>query len=754
MEGFSQVLPYSFTIFIGLFIVFGFIIGLIRGLKRSVVRLIWLIACIAVLLLTTTLITPAFMDMNISFLNLSYEGQSASTMKEYTALVLSATTKTPVSELGSTLNFAIAIASMFINSFIFAIMFFLLKLVSLPIYAIINKILFHDRNKSKKHILGSIVGAVSGLLVAMTFLTPITGYVELYNDVKKTFSDNPEYLDGLEDADEFIGLYQNDLGVKFINSIGLNKVQLFVFDTVSQANYSGTTFRLMKEKDDFLNVLPALLKAEKDAEANGKYDLNSLLPSLSSLFNSEIMRAAFVEISPVIKSKIQNVDLGSEEYSAQVKDLIIDVIDKLPTLENTKIQETLQTLADTATEIQKLSDKSDCDYEYIGSQIDKLIALDVVSGKKVNQLVYSVAKSFLNTVNEEDALYNISQNILNKLQTGVTSYRKEMSALNIVLDMKDMLTDEFDFTAKGAAFGAKIDELLGVKSEIIDKKFINDLLASTIDDYAKDTLSDDFKVYTDEIKNNLTKVTSYEDEFTYLGKLIDLSTADYSIENINKPDENGKTLGNKLDEIAPSVLVGTIPQSVIGKQLDTYAKSSENAKYKDILDAVKANYEIACEKSVVKGNKDGVTYSDITSAFDEMYKAITTAGSKIVGQTEFNTEITRTTEKELANLTQNMLLGENGTRLVAITVADDILAYIKEKPVLSATQKGKDLIKKLEIYKQYLMRTDNLNNEPYNSEENVFADKYGNHYSTDAEGFTRINRPFSYILEELQNLIS
>lgn len=752
MEGLSQVLPYAFTIFIGIFIVFGFIVGLIRGLKRSVARLVWLIACIVVLLFTTTLITPAFMNMDVSFMNLSYKGQSASTIKEYTGIMVSSMANTPIENLGTTLDFAIAIASMFINSFIFAIMFFLLRILSLPLYAIINKIFIHDRNKKKMRFFGSLVGAVSGLMIALTFLTPLAGYVSLYSDVKNILAETPEYADMLDDADEFIDVYNNDVAVRVLNSIGLNKVQLFLFDSVSQSKYKDSTFRLMKEKDNLIGALPALIKLDNSSDPDKKADLNDLIEPISSLFDSEIMKTAFIEFSPVIKEKVQEIDMGEEEYALQVKEIIIDLIDKLPELDKKTIQETLNVVASTAKEAEKISDDNkNCNYQFFGEQIDKLISLNVISDEKINNLMYSLAEKFLGSIKEDDEFYEISQNILSKLRAGVKSYGKEMSALSVVFEMTDMLNDEFDFTVNGAEFGAKIDELLVINAEIIDKEFIDDLLASAIDDYAKNSMSGDFGSYVNDIKANLKKVRFYEDEFSYLAKLIDLSSADYSIEKINTPDENGKTLGNKLDEIASSVLVGSIPLDVIGKQLDDYANSPENASYKDILDAVKTNYDTACANSVAKGKKDGVTYSDITSAFDEMYKAMTTAESKIVGKTEFTTDITKSTEDELAKLTQNMLLGENGTRLVAKTVADDILKYIDDKPFLSATQKGKDL---LETYKEYLSRSVNLENEPYNGEENIFADKNGIRTDCYSDGLARINRPFTYILEELQLLMA
>ena len=328
-----------------------------------------------------------------------------------------------------------------------------------------------------------------------------------------------------------------------------------------------------------------------------------------------------------------------------------------------------------------------------------------------------------------------------------------MSVFKIVFEMNDIVNDEFTFAENGKALGAKIDQLIAANSAIIDKQTVDDFLGSTIDRYVKDNLSGEFANYGDTIKNNLSLVASYENEFAYVAKLIDLSNADYSIENINSKDESGKTLGEKLDEISPSVLVGAIPLDVIGTQLDNYSASSDNAKYQDILDTVKANYKNVCDNAVAKGKADGYTYSDITAAFGELYKAVTDESSKVVGNTMFTSAYATQYEETLARLAKNIVLGENGTRKVAIAITDDITAFIDDKPLLATTSQGKAVKEKLAVYKQYLSRTSNLCKEPYADEGNVYADKDGNTFNADADNLMRVNKPFTFIAQKLKHFI-
>lgn len=832
----TSIMPYIFTLFIGFFVVIGFFLGMMRGLKRSVARLIWLAASVVLLIVTITAITPMFMTMDVSFLNLSVNGQNAATLKEYMALSLSSSMNVPVDELGKSLDFGIAIFSMIINSIIFALLFFLLKVLTWIPYVILNKILFHDRGKKKYRIAGGAVGLVSGLLVALTFLSPLAGYVAMYDDVSKVLSDT-EYADNLAETDEAVNAYKNDAVVKLLNSLGIDKYQLAIFNSVSKAKYGDTTFKLADEKDDIIKVLPAIIELSKNADSEEPTDFKKYVEPFVSLIDSNIFYTALVEFTPAICESLNKTDFGDNKMSLETKELMIEALNKLPELEKDRVKECLLAVADIATEAAKAEDVENCDFAKIGKQVDNLISLGFFSKEKINSLMVTAVESAIKSVDENSEVYDVLQKVIDKVKAGVnsyekeftafkkifgikdmldgdfsfetsgaelgakidellavnaeiidktlindmlrsaideyavsltdeftaytdkiknnldkiTSYEKEMSVFKIVFEMKNVVNDEFSFASDGTELGAKIDELLAANSAIIDRQTVNDFIGSTIDKYVKDNLSGDFASYSGTIKNNLSLVTSYENEFAYVAKLIDLSTADYSIENINDKDENGRTLGEKLDDISPSVLVGSIPLNVIGTQLDNYAASSENSKYSDILDTVKANYKNVCDNAVANGKTDGYAYSDITAAFAELYKAVTDKSSKVVGNAIFTSAFAAGYEETLAKLADNIVLGENGTRKIAIAIADDITAFIDDKPLLAATTQGKAVKEKLSVYKEYLARTGNLCKEPYTSETNVFADKDGNTFADDGDGRMRVNKPFTFIAEKLKS---
>lgn len=835
----TSIMPYIFTLFIVFFVVTGFFIGLIRGLKRTVARFVLLAASVILLIVTITAITPKIMEMDVSFLNLTVNGQTTTTFKEYSALSLASSMNVPVEELGSSNDFLLALFAMSISCFVFAILFFLLKILTLIPYAIFNKILFRDRGKKKYRIAGGIVGLISGLLVALTFLSPVAGYASLRDDLYKIEISGQKFNGTEGVVADFFDSYKNDIGIQLLKTFGIEKYPLVLFNATSKAKFADKTFSLADERDYIFKSIPVAIKIFGDSSISDQIDNELFVESLSTLMESNIFCTAIVEFTPLIRESVKKTDFGDDEIAVEVKELMVEALTKLPEIEKSKIKECLTAVADLATEAMKAEDPDNCNYAKLGRGVDKLIELGIFSEEKINSLVVKAVEKTVGGVNEESVVYDVLQKVLEKVKVGVnsyetefaafgkvfemkdlfegefsfaesgtelgakidetlaihaeiidkelindmlrnaiddyadeltddfatytdkiknnldniTSYEKEMSVLKIVFEMKDVVNDEFAFTASGTKLGAKIDELLAADSAIIDKQVVDDFLGSTIDKYVKDNLSGDFASYNETIKSNLTSVDSYEKEFDFVAKLIELSKADYSLENINDKGENGKTLGERLDEISSSVLVGSIPLNIIGKQLDNYADSSENAKYKDILDVVKKNYFDIRNNSTANGKADGYTYSDITAAFAELYDAMSTETSKVVGNTEFNAELATGYEAKLAKLADNIVLGEDGTRKVAIAVTDDILAFINEQYYAGLPQ-ATAIKEKLATYKAYLGRNTNLCEEPYASENNIFADENGNTYNEDADGLTRVNKPFTFIAEKLGELFN
>lgn len=754
MDNIQEYLQYSFTAIIGLFLVTGLLTGLIRGWKRALIRLGWLAACLIVLLCVTSLITPAFMNMDVSFLNLSYQGTSAKTLKEYITVVASTAFQSTPEELGGSVDYLVAIASMLLNGVIFVIMFFILKYATLVLYKIINAIFIHDKGEGKGRLLGGVIGLATGAFVSLTVLTPFAGYVSLYDAAADKLRNDPEYAEKFDQADKIVDYYKNDKLILFFDSLGLGKYQTEIFNAVSVSKYGDTTFKLADEADDLIDAIPAVIELCRTSDSENA-DYSETAKAVSALLESNIVYAGLKELSPVLSNMIQNRDFGEDETAQQLKSVIVEALDNIPNLEKEQLKDGLSAVSSVLSEVSAIgSESGEINYENAGAGLDKIIESGLVGKDKIADLASFACKKAFESITEEDDLYDAAQRIVSGFESGVDSYRTEFKAAGLLLSAKDVIDDDFDFSNDAAVLGAKIDETIACNAKIIDKDLINDFLRKSIDGFVADSLDGSFAGSVEKIKSNLDKDFSYAEEFDDVAKLMTLADNDFSIGNLSTPDESGKTLGQKLDEISDSVLVGTIPLDVIGNELDNYA--DENPDYETITSAMKENFKEVRKNSVAAGAENGYTYEQITNEFGKLYSSIETA-SKITGNDEFDAEKAATYEKTLDELQTNFIMGENGARALSAYVAKEVKNVIQSDVLLTLV--AAKICVKIDIYVGYLECEENLFTEPYVSDNDTFCDSnrsqedlLGNRYDGNSLKATRVNKPFTYIIELIDSL--
>jgi len=587
------MLGFIFTLIYALFILSGLVIGLIRGWKRSLIRLAWLIGSIILLFIVTGFVTPALLDVDISFLNLSIDGTSVSTIKQYATVIASqAIGSTPESLYGA-VDFIVALTSLFLNSFVFVILFFALKAITFVLFKIFNLIFIHDKGKKKGRLLGGLIGGVSGLLVALTILMPVAGYISLYGDVKKAFADDPEFSDSFAQSDEVIACYDNDPTVKIMRTIGLESFQVIIFDNVSASKYEDVTFRLTEEKNAFLKALPDIIELSRQKSEDGSVkDYAVVTDCISALIDSNLLYKGVTKLAPVIREKIESQDEPEDDTEKIVREALLNVLENVSAISKKDLKEGLTVISETIPLIQNADDDvKNLDFALIGNKVDRLIGCGIIGGKKVAELAAFGAEKAFGDLKEDDSLYPTAQQIINGFKNGVNSYETELGALGHIVKITDYLSEDpgkDDLEQHGEEIGECLDDAIACNAQIINKSLIDTFIVSLIDDAVVDSLKDTpFEDCVDTIKDNVRLRYSYREEFGYLAKLINVSEklgSDFSLEAINEPYSDGKTLGQKLDEIKPSVIVGELPVKVISKTVEDYG--NENPDFKSAADEI------------------------------------------------------------------------------------------------------------------------------------------------------------------------
>lgn len=146
----ADTISLGFNIALLVFVFFGVFWGLIRGLKKTVGRGLFLLVTSIILLFISMSLTRSLLNIKISA-NIVVEGtvnQTSVTIIEYLAYEIEDMIGKNVAEsFQSFINVIISLPILLINSFIYVLLFWLLKLLLLPINALINMLIFRRKKK-------------------------------------------------------------------------------------------------------------------------------------------------------------------------------------------------------------------------------------------------------------------------------------------------------------------------------------------------------------------------------------------------------------------------------------------------------------------------------------------------------------------------------------------------------------------------------------------------------------------------------
>ena len=176
--GINEIIALAISGLFLLFVVFGFLVGLIRGLKKTVIRAIWIIVIGVLLIFITTPIAVSLLKADITWIpGISGVLQGCASAQEFLAFTITQSIKgISAQDIEPIISFFTSIVAMFVSGILFLVFFILLKYLSLPLYWILN-IFIGKKKGSKRRLLGGAVGAILGVVIFTFISTPIVGYV-------------------------------------------------------------------------------------------------------------------------------------------------------------------------------------------------------------------------------------------------------------------------------------------------------------------------------------------------------------------------------------------------------------------------------------------------------------------------------------------------------------------------------------------------------------------------------------------------
>jgi len=336
----------------------GILWGFLRGLRKSWVRLvILLIACIITVFITKPIAEALVNNLKIS---------GGKTLGELIQDAISSSGLENILQSGSYFSDLINKLPIMIGSiFVFLIVFFILKYITLIIYAIVMS--FIPKTEKKRRGFGALTGLVSGLLIFFMIMVPVSGLIDSAQKVSdwsiEIDGGQKGLLDGVklggENAKTLIDNYQNSGLSGFSKLFGAGTG---IFNYITTQTIGGENKNLLGLIDDLskvVNLIDTLSKLQDFDFANSSIDemlnyLQSILGNLSDLppaMLDELAQAVGSQFGPEMNDVIEGVLNNLDSVQQDLADLhgILDGLEgnDLSTLSSDDADALLTTLSES-----------------------------------------------------------------------------------------------------------------------------------------------------------------------------------------------------------------------------------------------------------------------------------------------------------------------------------------------------------------------------------------------------------------------
>lgn len=358
-----------FSIIGALFLIVGILWGLIRGLKKSLFRGLWIFGVALLTYFLTPVISNALCNIDISaFASITIEGEEVTTVFETIRNILLKQEQIVeiINENPSLLPLLQQVVVLIINVFVFPILFWATKIVTYPIWAIISAIVFKKKQKTvingkhmlvkaKKHRLaGMALGLVAGIMVMVVTLMPVIGTINLIKKVDAVEYSASETGEGIISSNvdpeimEFVDAYSDSILGTALKYSGIEYLSNSMYEFLSTKKIDDQKVTLSRELELYVNLYNDLYNIQKTDFENLTQDsmsifLNSSENIVKRLFSSSLLKIAGKELIPYAVGFLEKNETFQEQVDsiniAVMKQLALDSLDKFRTTNVNELQQ-------------------------------------------------------------------------------------------------------------------------------------------------------------------------------------------------------------------------------------------------------------------------------------------------------------------------------------------------------------------------------------------------------------------------------
>ena len=344
------------SIALGVLILIGFLLGIWRSWKKSLIRLSLLIFSFVCAMLLSSKVSELLMDKYVDGLVISIFGQTIDIESIVGEVVGDLLTE------GSALTiFATAVLNIFLRLIAFLILFASFMIVTLIIYFIIVAIM-SGRQKSRsvgtlrtrgwERLIGGFVGVLGSLVVCLALFTPVFGIMNVCDKfLAQSNTENASafttsqicgkfYTESkeigqvesyLQKYDKLRKEYKSSFAGFMLTYTGMDALGKTTFNKLSTVTYKGLTVNFT---DECVNI-GSVYNIYKKSFVENKFNLaeEESVDAIQKIYSiakkSEVMKSVIVDIVPKMAGKWTNGEkfIGMElPVTGDAKELVVDLL--------------------------------------------------------------------------------------------------------------------------------------------------------------------------------------------------------------------------------------------------------------------------------------------------------------------------------------------------------------------------------------------------------------------------------------------
>ena len=585
---FITLMTYIILIFA---IVGGALKGFNRGLVRSSVRFGTLAVCIIIAGLISLPISRAIMKINVSFLQVEFNGEIATSMTDVVkALIYGIGDVEGLIESSPTLAALIdGLPVAMINLVVFSILIWIFRFLSWIIYIIIDRTAIKSskierqikkqkkaekkklkkgqvaavesqivlQQKPKRKWLGALIGGVQGFILIFLIMLPFTSLFGIVGDLEKSSNEsanvvvaestenenlNEKVIDLVkfnvgDNVISYFDSYNNSVATKILTLGGLDDV---IFDEITKVNTPNGSIKFRKELINFANVFDQTMEILNfSKEAKGWTDLNfdKAKTLIFNVLDTDLFNQLVPELAPyAIEKYIYPSEMfAAQEYSEQAKTEINNLLASYK--ENGFMKSFKSDLNDIFDVIVSVFNDGLFDEiysgEYSGSSILTYLKKD--NNKLLNQAVDAIYKSKLGQtvmtvgLNYSNQMLNENLSLEKKLLPYNSALLFEAKEKQSVKNIVGAILEAIDVVKESSEIENLSDDQIKIIANLLTQ-----LQNDTFKQYNNNTLEARENVVVD--KENLTATNGGPFSNLYI-TIVNHFVGEY-IENINYKNAN------------------------------------------------------------------------------------------------------------------------------------------------------------------------------------------------------------------------